>query len=181
MVKPWPLQSSEPLADLGLFKVTRDRATSPRTGQDRDFFVIHMPDWLQVVPITEEGSLLLVRQYRHGSRQVGLEVPGGLLDRQDPDPASAAARELREETGYGGGQMHDLGCFWPQPAMLANQVHFFAATGLTVQGDLQQDGGEDLEVVLVEPGQVERLMEQGEIQNVMTVTALGLAQRAGWL
>ena len=181
MIKPWPLQSSTPLSDLGLFKITRDRATSPRTGQDRDFLVIHMPDWLQVVPLTTEGRLVLVRQYRHGSRRVGLEVPGGLLDPQDPDPAAAAARELREETGYGGGSLHPLGAFWPQPAMLANRVHFFVAVDLELQGDLQPDAGEDLEVVLVDPAEVEGLAAAGEIQNVMTVTALALARQAGRL
>jgi hypothetical protein len=92
MIKPWPLISSQPVSDHGLFQLTKDRAQSPRTGSERDFMVIHMPDWLQMVALTSQGELVLVRQYRHGSRGIGLEVPGGLLDAADPDPASAAAR-----------------------------------------------------------------------------------------
>ncbi|MBU0515381.1 MAG: NUDIX hydrolase, partial [Proteobacteria bacterium] len=107
-LKDWPLVSSEPIRDVGLFRLTRDRAVNPRTGRERDFFVIHLPDWLQVVPLTADGRLVLVRQYRHAGRRVGLEVPGGLLDPEDPGPAEAAARELREETGYGGGRMVHL-------------------------------------------------------------------------
>ncbi|MEW5723726.1 MAG: NUDIX hydrolase, partial [Thermodesulfobacteriota bacterium] len=80
MVKPWTLKTSETLKDLGLFKVTRDRAENPRTGRELDFYVVHMPHWLQVVALTEDGRVVLVEQYRHGSRRAGFEVPGGLLD-----------------------------------------------------------------------------------------------------
>jgi 8-oxo-dGTP pyrophosphatase MutT (NUDIX family) len=167
------------VSDLGLFKVTRDRARSPRTNQERDFWVIHMPDWLQMVALTKQGLVVLVRQYRHASRLSGLEVPGGLLDAQDPDPAQAAARELREETGYAGGEVVSLGSFWPQPALLANRAHFFAARGVELAGEQDQDPGEDLEVVLAPPDEVERLLSRGEIHNAMSVMALGLARRAG--
>lgn len=181
MAKPWPLISSQTVSDVGLFSVTRDRAISPRTKQERDFWVVHMPDWLHMVAITAQGLLVLVRQYRHASRRSGLEVPGGLLDASDPDPAAAAARELREETGYAGGQVADLGAYWPQPALLANRVHFFAASGVELAGDQEQDAGEDLEVVLAGPGELERLLASGEIHNAMSVMALGLARQAGVL
>ncbi|MGD9123722.1 MAG: NUDIX hydrolase [Desulfarculaceae bacterium] len=178
-LKDWPLVSSEAAGDHGLFKVTQDRAVSPRTGAERDFLVIHMPDWLQVVALTEEGRLLLVRQYRHGSRRLGLEVPGGLLDPQDSDPARAAARELREETGYGAVELKRLGSLYPQPALMANQVHFFSAVGVKRLGAMDQDEGEDLEVVLVSVSEVGQLIASARIHNAMTITALSLAARAG--
>lgn len=179
MAKPWPLISSEAVADLGLFKVRRDLARSPRTGQTRNFLVIDMPDWLQLVPVTADGRVVLVRQYRHASRLSGLEVPGGLMDLSDPDAGRAAARELMEETGYGGGEVAPLGVFWPQPAMLANRVHIFAARGVERLAEQDQDEGEDLHVELAAPAEVWDLLARGEIHNAMTVTALLLAQRAG--
>lgn len=179
MIKPWPLISSQPVSDHGLFQLTKDRAQSPRTGGERDFLVLHMPDWLQVVALTSGGQLVLVRQYRHASRGIGLEVPGGLLDAADPDPASAAARELMEETGYGGGEIKELGSFWPQPALLANRVHFFAVRDAQQVGAQEQDAGEDIEIVLIDPVGIDELVNSGQIQNAMTVLALGLARQAG--
>ncbi len=181
MIKPWPLITSQPVSDHGLFKLSKDRALSPRTNAERDFMVIHMPDWLQVVAITKEGKLVLVRQYRHASRSIGLEVPGGLLDTSDPDPASAAARELMEETGYGGGEIKTLGSFWPQPALLTNKVHLFGMPDVERKGPQKQDAGEDLEVVLAEPVEMEGMMRSGQIQSAMTVIALDFAERAGML
>ncbi len=80
MIRPWPRIASQPVFDGGLFSVTRDRTRSPRTGMERDVYVIHMVDWLMTVPLTAEGDLVMVRQYRHGSREASLEVPGGLHD-----------------------------------------------------------------------------------------------------
>ena len=179
MVKPWPLISSEVAVDVGFFKVKRDRAQSPRTGQSRDFLIIHMPDWLQVVPVTKDGRVVLVNQYRHASRMAGLEIPGGLIDPEDKSPAEAAARELEEETGYGGGEMIDLGRFHPQPALIANRVSVFAARGVELTGQPTPDAGEDIEVVLAAPRELDEMMADGRIHNAATIMSILLAQRAG--
>jgi ADP-ribose pyrophosphatase len=181
VVKDWQRISSQSVVDLGLFRVSRDRALSPRTEKERDFFVVHMPDWLQIVPVTGDGRLVLVRQYRHASRLTGLELPGGLLDPYDAGPAEAAARELKEETGYGGGRVTPLGSLWPQPAMLANRVHFFAAVPVEPMGPQQLDEGEDVEVVLILPRELDDMIADGRIHNAMTVAALAMARSAGVL
>src|SRR5665811_1421089 len=101
--RDWHRTRSEVESDLRVFRVRRDAAISPRTGEERDFVVLESSDLVGVVALTEEGRLVLVRQFRHGLREVTLELPGGLID-AGTTPEEAARAELREETGYGGGE-----------------------------------------------------------------------------
>jgi len=178
LIEPWPLVSSERVADVGLFQVTRDRARSPRSGQEWDYHVVHMQDWLLMVPLTRDGRLVMVRQFRHGSRRIGLEVPGGRWDAGE-QPQEGALRELLEETGFSGGPVADLGALWPQPAFLANRVHIFLAAGLERAQTPQPEPDEEIEVVLIAPGEIDLLIAAGEIHSAMTVTALALARASG--
>lgn len=180
-IRPWPLIASEPVFDAGLFRVTRDRARSPRTGDERNFYVVHMADWLMTVPLTTDGKLVLVRQYRHGSREPSLEVPGGLHDGAGERPEEGAARELAEETGYGGGKLAFLGELRPQPALISNRVRIFLAKGVERIAAPAPDAGEDIEVVLLDPREAAARIAGGEMNNAMTVTALALARFGGHL
>ena len=175
IIKPWPRLGTEEIIDLGLLRVHRDRARSPRTGDEHDFLVIDMADWLQVVPVTGDGSLVMVRQYRHGNRRVGLEFPGGLYDAGDVDHATAALRECLEETGYGGGALRPLGSFSPQPALFSNTAHVFRVDGVTRLAEMAPDPGEDIEIELVSPGELSQRIDSGEIHNAVTLAVLALA------
>ena len=181
MIAPWPQLASRTVFDAGLFRVTRDRTRSPRTGAERDVYVLHMVDWLMTVPLTESGELVFVRQYRHGSRQASLEVPGGLHDGAAEKPEEGAARELAEETGYGGGTLEFLGELRPQPALMSNRVRVYLARGVRRIAAPRPDAGEDIEVVLLEADEVRARIASGEINNAMTVTALALARFGGHL
>ncbi len=183
MIRSWPLIASQPVFDAGLFRVTRDRARSPRTGAERDFHLLHMVDWLLVVSITAEGKLVLVRQYRHGPREVGLEVPGGLHDNVGESPEKGALREVAEETGYGNRDTTPLllGKLRPQPALFSNRAWIYLAKDLRSVDDQDLDAGEDIEVVLLDPQEIPERIANGEINNAMTVAALSLAQLGGHL
>jgi ADP-ribose pyrophosphatase len=164
MVSPWPLLGSTEIFDAGIFRVAKDSACSPRTGMTRDFLVIHIPDFVLAVALTNDRKLILVRQYRHGSRTVSLEVPGGL-----------------EETGYRGGRWLLLGELRPQPAMEANRVWIFLVTGIEARGQAQPDAGEDIEVELLPLARLAACIADGSIDNALTVAALSLAQLGGHL
>jgi len=172
VVKPWEQISSEQLSDLGLFGTRRTRARSPRTGATHSFVLIEMSDWVQVVPFTQSGELIFVRQYRHGSQREGLELPGGLIDKDDETPESAGKRELLEETGYSEGKFKSLGDFSPQSALFTNRVHLYLATDLEKTSVLNQDDGEDIEVELVEPSELSQFIQNGLIENAVTMAAL---------
>ncbi|MBU4371987.1 MAG: NUDIX hydrolase [Proteobacteria bacterium] len=183
MIRPWPLIASEPMFDAGLLQVIRDRARSPRTGGERDFHVIRMIDWLMAVPLTEDKKLVMVRQYRHGSREASLEVPGGLHDgnAEEESPEQGAARELAEETGYSGGAWAFLGQLRPQPALFSNRAWIYLARDVRLTSAPKLDAGEDIEVVLLGAQEVPARIASGEINNAMTVAALALAHYGGYL
>ncbi len=180
-LQPWPLVASRPVFDAGLFQVSCDRARSPRTGREHDFHVVHMVDWLMVVPLTAQAELVLVRQYRHGSRQMSLELPGGLHDGAEEAAQAGAARELAEETGYGGGELFWLGDLRPQPALLSNRLRVYIATGLRLNMAPALDAGEDIEVVPINVREVWGRIACGDIDNAMAIAALAMASQAGYL
>src|ERR671921_325709 len=97
--RPWQKVSSKPLSDHRVLKIRVDRLINPKDGVEHPRVVIEAPDWVNVIPVTEDGRVVMVRQYRFGIAENTLEVPGGMVDPGE-EPARAAARELEEETGY---------------------------------------------------------------------------------
>lgn len=169
-VKPWEPLSSEIRADYRIFRLRVDRSISPRTGRAHDFFVLESSDWVNVIPLTPEGQVVLVRQWRHGTRSLTLEVPGGLLESSD-SPEEAARRELLEETGFRAEKMLYLGFVEPNPAFLNNRCHTFLAKDVQRVSELNQDEKEDIEVLLKPLAQIPRLIRDGIISHSLVVAA----------
>ncbi len=170
--RPWPVVCSTPVADHRIFAVRRDRAVSPRTGEEHAFIVLETPDWVNVVPVTRDGDAVLVRQYRHGLRQLTLEIPGGMVDADDRDPAESVRRELLEETGYAPDELVPLGWVHPQPAFQTNRCHTYLALGCRRVAEPSPDAGEDLEVVLVPVDELQDRVAGGEITHGLVLAAL---------
>ena len=80
MIKPWPCTRSQSKESYRVFSIRKDTSISPRTGIEHDFYIIESRDWVNIIPITIDHQVVMIRQYRHGSREVTLEIPGGLLD-----------------------------------------------------------------------------------------------------
>jgi 8-oxo-dGTP pyrophosphatase MutT (NUDIX family) len=171
-LRHWDELSNETLAHYKVFHVRKSRRRSPRTGQEIGFFLMDTPDWVNVLPLTDDGHVVMVRQYRHGSARVSLEIPGGLIDAHETDPAAAAARELREETGFAARTIERLGVMNPNPSMMTNRCHAFLATGCQRIGDLQMDPGEDIEVVTVPLADLDGLVAGGEIDHAIVLATL---------
>src|SRR5262245_49723816 len=112
---PWQRVRVGERRDPRLLTVGEDVLADPRDGSEHARVVIDSRDWCNVVPITAGGDVVLVKQFRFGSREVSLELPGGIVD-DGEDPAASAARELEEETGYRAGRIVRLGTYRPNPA-----------------------------------------------------------------
>ncbi|GHV76267.1 DNA mismatch repair protein MutT [Spirochaetia bacterium] len=131
----------------------RDTTCRSPAGTSGVFTIIDASDWAIVVPVieTERGKeFVMVRQWRHGSRELSLEFPGGVFEPGE-DPLEAAARELREETAYAPNTIRKIGEFSPNPAIMANHVHIFLAEDLRPldKQDLDDDEYVDVELVPV--------------------------------
>src|SRR5208282_6355889 len=120
MIRPWKKLHSTLIGDFRIFKLRSDVKISPRTGREHDFFVLDSVNWVNVIAVTPDQQLVMVRQYRHGSGTVELEIPGGMMDPHETDPVATAVRELREETGYEGENARLLGRVHSNPAILNN-------------------------------------------------------------
>lgn len=168
--KPWDIVSSQRRDRLRIFGLRVDRAVSPRTGAAHDFYVLESDSWVNVIPLTRERQVVLIRQYRHGTREVTLEIPGGIVEFGD-SPEEAAWRELREETGCGAGEMVGLGFVHPNPAFLDNRCYTFLARDAFCSGPQAQDEKEDIEVLMKPLAEIPRLIREGAITHSLVVAA----------
>jgi len=137
---------------------------------DHDFYVIETGDWVNVIPLTKDHQVVMVKQYRHGSRQVTLEIPGGLVDPGDT-PERAASRELLEETGYEAEELVQIGVVNPNPAIFNNRCYTFIGRNVRKLRDPMPDQTEDIEVVLIPIADFPELIRKGEIDHAMVITA----------
>jgi 8-oxo-dGTP pyrophosphatase MutT (NUDIX family) len=150
----WQEEKSEEVFRGRIFSVRENACRTP-DNELRTYTVIHSPDWVIVVPVlkTPGGEqFVMVRQWRHGSRELSLEFPGGVFEAGE-DASQAAARELQEETAYKPGKIQKIGDFSPNPAIMSNRVHFFLAEDLTYTGKQELDDDEFIEVELVNPAE----------------------------
>jgi ADP-ribose pyrophosphatase len=170
MIKPWPCIRSQSVQSFRVFSIRADTTISPRTGIEHDFYVIETPDWVNIIPITADHQVVMVRQYRHGSREVTLEIPGGLVDPGDT-PEKAAARELLEETGYQAEEVVKIGVSNPNPAIFNNRCYTFMARNVTIVRDPMPDQTEDIEVVLIPLVDIPELIRKGKIDHAIVISA----------
>ncbi len=168
--QPWKVVSSKWDNSYSIFSVRTDRARSPRTGEEYDFYTMESLPWVNVIPITLQEEVVLIRQYRHGIREVALEIPGGVVE-SDETPEEAAIRELYEETGHKASKMISLGSVHPNPAIQNNLCYTYIAKDVIEVGEQQQDEKEDIEVLFRRLAEIPALIRKGEISHSLVLVA----------
>lgn len=167
----WQRLRSEPYATTRIFDVVRAIYQHPDREKAQDFFVINPPDWVNVVALTPEHHLVLVRQFRYGINDFSLEIPGGIIDAGE-DPIAAGVRELREESGYVGTTARLLGSVHPNPAMQSNRCHLVLVEQARPSAELEWDPDEEFEIMTKPVEEVYALAGQGGITHAMVLDAL---------
>lgn len=165
----WRRARSEQVADCRVFQVRRDVSVNPRGRGEHDFYVIEAPDWINVVPLTANDEVVMIEQFRHGTGEVTLEIPGGMVD-DGEDARRAAGRELLEETGYESNtELLLLGSTRPNPAIQNNWIHTFLARDVEFRQTPVFDGTEHTAVRLVPLDQVPALIADGTITHSLVI------------
>ena len=143
MNRRWRTVRSQTLIKDRWINLRADHCITPAGAEIAPYYVLSYPDWVHVVAITEAGSLVLVRQYRHGAGGSFLELPGGAVDPADTSIEEAARRELAEETGFTARRWEMISSLHPNPATHTNRVHGLLALDAQCDRPQNLDLGED--------------------------------------
>lgn len=168
----WKTLSSEYLFYDRWFKVRKEKCESPSGKIIDPYYVYEFPEWVAALPITENGEVILIRQYRHAAGETGIEIPGGCVDDTDKNLQAAVARELLEETGYSFSSFDYLGKISPNTSTNSNFLHMFLARGGIKTAAQKLDENEEIEIVLVSLKELKQLLRENRIMQSMHVSCI---------
>lgn len=171
----WKTLSSKELYSAGLFQLRADECELPDGRVMPQYFVMSFPDWVNILPVTKEGELILVKQYRHASQKIHLEVPGGSMDpRLQESPEMGARREMLEETGYDSKEIIHLGSHYPNPALQTNQMHTYIALNCEKTKAQALDPYEDLELYFCSIEKLREHLAKGDINHSVMIASVAM-------
>jgi 8-oxo-dGTP pyrophosphatase MutT (NUDIX family) len=169
----WKRVSSENIADCRVFKVREDFCERESDGARHSFFVIENPDWVNIIALTARGEVVLIEQFRYGTEEIILEIPGGMVD-ENEDAETAARRELLEETGFSSGEFVFLGKSHPNPAIQNNEIYHYMALNCEKTGDVKFDEHESVVTKLVSLAEIRNLILEGKITHSLVIAAFAM-------
>lgn len=170
--RKWKVLHSEYLARRPWFTVRHESLALPDGRTIPDYYVFEYPEWVNITAIDREGRFVMIDQYRHGLGETSYEIPAGVVEPSDASPLEAARRELREETGYGGGEWRLLTCICANPATQNNLTHCYLATDVEPLGPQQLDATEDIRVHRFTRDEVRELLRTDRIRQALMAAPL---------
>lgn len=169
-VQPWEEREREQVYSGPIFTVHKSRARSASRSVEHVFDILESADWVNVIALTRDGRVVLVRQFRHGTKSVTLEIPGGVVEPGE-STIQAAQRELAEETGYRAERWEELGMVEPNPAFQTNRTYTYLARDARLAGPAQPDENEEIEVQTTPLADLPGLLSDGSISHALVFCA----------
>ena len=173
ILKPWTIHHIQSVHQTRVFTLLEQTSSSVINPKKYGkFSVLEAPDWVNVIAITADEQVVMIRQYRQGTRDITLEIPGGMVDPGE-DFMTAGLRELKEETGGVGEHAEQIGVVAPNPAIQQNHCGTILVRDV-VLGDQDLEGNEEIEVVLYPLHEVPNLIRKGTITHSLVIAAFHL-------
>lgn len=170
-MKKWSTKNRKEIMRAHVFKYETIESSSPDGDKSGVFDIVSCLDWVNVVAISEEGQLILVKQYRHGTDEITLETPAGAIEKGEV-PLAAAKRELEEETGYISNDWKDLGKVKVNPAFMTNTCHVYLADNCKDSGQQSFDPLEEIELERIDKSKISELIEGNRIDHSLSLLSL---------
>jgi ADP-ribose pyrophosphatase len=167
----WEILEDKKVYETPIFSLHQNKVLPDGTNNPALFYVLHAPEWINVIALTGDNQILLVEQYRHGIHETTLEIPGGMADGGE-NPADTAKRELLEETGYSSGSWESLGKTSSNPAILSNYTHLYLAKNCVKTAPPQPDGHEDIKIHKMPLEEFLRLTADGVVHHSIVLAAV---------
>ncbi len=142
-----------------------------RTNRTSEFYRLDFTDWVNVIALTQEKEIVIIRQFRFGTEKIEIEIPGGAIE-EGEDPLVAGQRELLEETGYSGKNGRILGKVCPNPAIQGNWCYTILVEDVVRVGGQQMDDMEDIEVSVISLPEMDKLIKEGIISHGLVLNAM---------
>ena len=169
--RKWEILSSEYLIRRPWLTARRDHVKLPTGVENKEYYILEYPDWVNIIAITKEGEFVMIRQYRHGLGETRYELSAGVCEKGE-DPMESARRELYEETGYGGGEWQLWMTVSPNPSTSTNLTYSFLATNVERISTQHLEATEDITVHLLSEAEVRALLENDEIRQALMAAPL---------
>ena len=165
-MKPWRTLESNALVEDRWIKLTADRCLLPDGKVIEPYYVLHERDWVHVFAQNDDGSVLVVRQFRYATAALCVDLPGGVIDEGESSLA-AAKRELLEETGYSANEWTVVGRMYANPARQTNSVHIYVARGLVQVTSQSLDESEDIQFEFASIAEIHEMIERNEFSQAL--------------
>ncbi|MDR2352646.1 MAG: NUDIX hydrolase [Deltaproteobacteria bacterium] len=170
-IKTWDFVGDSLVLKTPVFQVLKRAVISPKDSCEKIFAVIDAPDWVNVLALTPQNQVVLVNQYRQGSKSFSLELPGGVTETGD-SLLETAQRELMEETGYSATGFFPFLQMNPNPALFGNRITTFLAREACPTGTTSFDENEETEVSLVSLKELKQKLLDSTIDHALMIAAI---------
>lgn len=167
----WKTLKSEYLIRRPWLTARRDTCQLPDGRINDEYYVLEYPTWINVIAVTKDDEMVLVRQYRHGLGRTCFEIVAGVVEKGE-DPMDAAKRELEEETGFTGGEWRETMCFSCNPGSMNNVTHSYLAVGVEQTAKQHLDATEDIEVYVFPKERVREMLLNGDFMQAPMIAPL---------